>query len=115
MKLRILIALCVALALVGAPDANAFEADQVRIVRIESFDANGNAFVALSGNNTCPTPHAYFIIQRWDNQNEPLHTRRKLMYQLALTAFAGGNNIRVTGATCYLDRYLFAEQLHIYE
>jgi hypothetical protein len=68
---------------------------------------------AISGNSNCPTPSAYFIIQRWDDQAEPVKTQRQVMYQMALTAFASGKTVRVIGASCYLDKYLFLDQLII--
>ncbi len=37
------------------------------------------------------------------------------MYQLAVVALAAGKNIRVVGATCYLKKYLYADQLTVYE
>ena len=69
----------------------------------------------LASNNDCPIPHSYFIIERWDNQPEPLQTYRKQMYQLAVTALAAGKEIRVVGSSCYLDRYLLADQVMVYE
>ena len=65
--------------------------------------------------SNCATQTSYFIIDRWDNQAEPLQTARKQMYQLAVAALAAGKNIRVVGATCYLNQYLFADQLTVYE
>jgi hypothetical protein len=115
MKGRILHALSVALLAVVASSAAAFEANQVRVIRIESANVHGHTWIKISGNNTCANPQAYFIIERWDNQAEPLQTNRKQMYQLALTALATGKNIRVVGATCYLDQYLFAEQVMVDE
>jgi hypothetical protein len=100
--------------LLAAAGSSAFEANQVSIVEVDSFNSGGHLWVQISGPNNCGVPSAYFIIERWDNQAEPLQTYRKQMYQMALTAMAAGKQIRVVGSTCYLGQYLFAEQLMIY-
>jgi hypothetical protein len=115
MKRQLFRASIVLLMALAGPSANAFEADHVRVTSIESANFGGHTWVGISGNNTCANPQPYFIIERWDNQAEPLQTYRKQMYQLALMALATGKTIRVAGAACYLDQYLFAEQIRIYE
>lgn len=113
---KLVVSLLACAGCVMGPAALAYEADQVRIVRIESFNSVGHLYVQLSGNANCPTTQTpYFIIQRWDDQAEPTKTQRLIMYQMALTAFMSGKTIRVVGATCYLNNYLFADQVMIYE
>lgn len=115
MKSPIWTALVGAGLLFAAAGSSAFEADQVSIVRVESFNSGGHLWVQISGPNNCATQSPYFIIERWDNQAEPLQTYRKQMYQMALTAFAAGKRVRVVGSTCYLNTYLFAEQLMVFD
>jgi hypothetical protein len=115
MKLVLMAALMTLVLATTIEKAEAFEANGVRIKTINSFNGGGHLWVEISADNDCPNPHAYFIIQRWDNVTEPQTTDRKLMYQLVLTAFAAGKNIRVVGATCYLNQYLFADQVIVSE
>lgn len=115
MKRKVLDTLCIGMMAMGVSTAGAFEVNQVRIIRIESANSAGHTWVAISGPSNCATQTSYFIIDRWDNQAEPLQTARKQMYQLAVAALAAGKNIRVVGATCYLNQYLFADQLTVYE
>lgn len=95
--------------------AGAFEADQVTIAEANSFNSGNHMWFKISGNSNCTTPTAYFIIQRWDDQAEPLKTQRQVMYQMAMTALASGKRVRVIGATCYLNQYLFLDQIIIYD
>lgn len=95
--------------------AGAFEADQVTITKANSFNSGTHMWFEISGNSNCVTPTAYFIIQRWDDQAEPLKTQRQVMYQMAMTALASGKRVRVIGATCYLNQYLFLDQITIYD
>jgi hypothetical protein len=91
----------------------AFEASSVSIVEAHSFNSGGHLWFKISGNSDCPTPTPYFIIQRWDDQTEPTKTIRQLTYQMALMAFAAGKSIRAMGSTCYLNQYLFLDQIII--
>lgn len=92
--------------------ATAHEANNVTIVELHSANSHGHTWVKISGNSTC-APYPYYIIERWDDQPEPLKTYRKQMYQITSLAFAMGKPIRVIGANCYLGNYLFAEQVII--
>jgi hypothetical protein len=115
MKRSIWKTLIAAGSLLAAANSNAFEVNNVSITQIDSFNSGGHLWVLVSGPNNCGTPSSYFIIERWDNQAEPLQTYRKQMYQMALTAFTSGKRVRVVGSTCYLGQYLFAEQLMIFD
>jgi hypothetical protein len=101
--------------LLAATRSIAFDVDHVRIVEVNSFNSGGHIWVKTSGNTNCTIPSQWFIIERWDNQAEPLQTYRKQMYQMVMTAFALGKDIRVIGSSCYLNQYLSAEQVNVYE
>lgn len=107
-------ALLACIALLSAR-AGAFEADQVTIKQAHSFNSGTHMWFEISANSNCTTPTAYFILQRWDDQAEPLKTQRQVMYQMAMTALVAGKRVRVIGANCYLNQYLFADQITIYD
>jgi hypothetical protein len=97
-----------------APSAYAAKAENVVILSIDSPNQHGHIYVAISAPSNCPvTPQAYFIIRGWGEEIEPALTNRKAMLQLVLTAFSLGKNVTVTGADCYLDKYLFADQVTV--
>jgi hypothetical protein len=91
-----------------------YRVEDVTILQIDSFDGGNHLWAKVSGTNTCPIPHPYFIIRRWDDQTEPVKTKRQIMYQMALSAFMAGKKVRAIGTSCYNDRYLYADQIHIY-
>ena len=98
---------------------SALEAKDITIKRIVSPDAGGNMYVELNGLNNCGsvsggTSTPYFIIQGWGDQTEPALSQRKVMLQIALTAFAAGKKIRASGTICYQDHYLFADSVSLY-
>lgn len=105
-----------AVTLLLASSTQAFEAAGVTIKRIVSPNAGGHLYLELSGNADCPgAVMPYAIIQGWGDQAEPGLTNRNVMLQLALTAFASGKKIRVYGASCYLNNYLFADSISLLE
>jgi hypothetical protein len=102
-----------ALSCIASP-AYASSAQQVQIVSIGSPNQFGHVYVTISAPSNCPNnPQPYFIIRGWGDQTEPGLTNRKAMLQLAVIAFSLGKKVNVNGAECYLDRYLFADEVFV--
>lgn len=96
--------------------AFAYDVTNVTILKIHSPNVFGHVYVVVSGVSNCPdNPQAYFIIPGWTEQAEPGNTYRKTMMAMILAAHASGKTVSVTGAQCYLNRYLFADELSINE
>jgi hypothetical protein len=99
-----------------ASSAHASSAQQVQIIGIDSPNQFGHVYVTISAPSNCPSnPQPYFIIRGWGDQTEPGLTNRKAMLQLAMLAFSLGKKVTVNGGECYLDKYLFADQVIILE
>lgn len=97
-----------------ATSANAFNVSEVTILRVHSPSSAGHLWVTISGPSNCPNnPQAYFIIPGWTEVTEPGVTYRKTMLAMILSAHASGKTVSVTGAQCYLDKYLFADEVII--
>jgi hypothetical protein len=62
----------------------AYEADDVRITKVESMNPYGHIYFSISAPNNCTNPHSYFIVQRWDDRAEPTKTQRLMVYQIAV-------------------------------
>jgi hypothetical protein len=99
-----------------AASAHAFNVANVTIQKIHSPNVHGHLYVVISGVSNCPdNPQAYFIIPGWLETTEPGVTYRKTMLALILSAHASGKTLSVTGAQCYLNRYLLADELVVNE
>ncbi len=94
---------------------SAYELNDVKVIKVVSQNPAGHMWVEVSGGQSdCPgSQSSYFIIKDWDQSSEPGATQRQVMLTLVMTAFAAGKDVRVTGASCYLDQYLFADSIQI--
>jgi hypothetical protein len=108
--------LATAALLAFAASANAYNVTNVTIQKIHSPSPAGHLYVLISSPSNCPDyPQAYFIIPGWTETTEPGVTYRKSMLAIILAAHASGKTVSVTGAQCYLNRYLLADELTINE
>lgn len=99
-----------------AVSAHAFNVTNVTILKIQSPSPAGHLYVSISSLSNCPDyPQAYFIIPNWTETTEPGMTYRKSMLAIVLAAHASGKTVSVSGANCYLNRYLLADEVTINE
>jgi hypothetical protein len=96
--------------------AFAFNVSGVTIQKIHSPNVFGHVYVLISGVSNCPdNPQAYFIIPGWTDPAEPGNTYRKTMMTMIIAAHTSGKTVSVSGAQCYLNKYLLADELSINE